>query len=49
MIPVAQTAPDSTSTNSSRASDGDTRASLQVLLAGAGVGLKDNGHPSPRR
>jgi phospholipid/cholesterol/gamma-HCH transport system substrate-binding protein len=42
-IPLAQTGPDANFDELLTGLDGDTRAYLQELLAGAGVGLKDNG------
>jgi phospholipid/cholesterol/gamma-HCH transport system substrate-binding protein len=43
MLPLAQTAPDANFEELLAGLDGDTRAYLQELLAGAGVGLKENG------
>jgi phospholipid/cholesterol/gamma-HCH transport system substrate-binding protein len=43
MIPLSQTAPDANFDELLAGLDGDTRAYLQELLAGAGEGLKDNG------
>ena len=43
MLPLAQTAPDANFDELLAGLDGDTRAYLQELLAGAGVGLKENG------
>jgi phospholipid/cholesterol/gamma-HCH transport system substrate-binding protein len=42
-IPLAQTAPDANFEELLAGLDGDTRTYLQELLAGAGIGLKENG------
>ncbi len=44
-IPLSQTAPDANLDEFLAALDGETRAYLQELLAGAGEGLKNNGQP----
>ncbi len=44
-IPLSQTAPDANLDEFLAALDGETRAYLQELLAGAGEGLKNNGKP----
>jgi phospholipid/cholesterol/gamma-HCH transport system substrate-binding protein len=44
-IPLSQTAPDANFDEFLAALDGETRAYLQELLAGAGEGLKNNGKP----
>ena len=44
-LPLSQTAPDANLDEFLAALDGETRAYLQELLAGAGEGLKNNGQP----
>jgi phospholipid/cholesterol/gamma-HCH transport system substrate-binding protein len=44
-VPLSQTAPDGNLDEFLAALDGETRAYLQELLAGAGEGLKNNGQP----
>jgi phospholipid/cholesterol/gamma-HCH transport system substrate-binding protein len=44
-VPLSQTAPDANLDEFLAALDGETRAYLQELLAGAGEGLKNNGQP----